>query len=86
MQRVGIRGLKSHLSEYLSKVRAGERIVVTDRGVEVAEIVPISRERRVMQRLVAENKVRWSGSKPAGIQGIHSKGKAIAETVVEDRR
>ena len=67
MQKVGIRGLKFHLSEYLSRVRAGECIVVTDRGVEVAEIVPISRERRVMHRLETANKVRWSGSKPRGI-------------------
>lgn len=37
---VGIRELKSHLSQYLAKVRGGETIVVTDRGQPVARIVP----------------------------------------------
>lgn len=37
---VGIRELKSHLSQYLAKVRAGEVVVVTDRGEPVARIVP----------------------------------------------
>lgn len=37
---VGVRELKSHLSQYLAKVRRGETIVVTDRGQPVARIVP----------------------------------------------
>ena len=35
---VGIRDLKNRLSEYLRMVRAGEEILVTDRGEAVAEI------------------------------------------------
>ncbi len=38
MQRVGIRELKNHLSEYLRLVAGGESIVVTDHGRPVAEI------------------------------------------------
>lgn len=38
MRTVGIRELKSRLSEYLRRVRAGEAILVTDRGRVVAEI------------------------------------------------
>lgn len=41
MVRAAISELKTHLSEYLSKVRAGEELVVTDRGKPVAKIVPI---------------------------------------------
>lgn len=37
---VGVRELKSHLSQYLAKVRGGETIVVTDRGEPIARIVP----------------------------------------------
>ena len=40
METVGIRELKNRLSAYLHKVGEGEMIVVTDRGVVVAEIVP----------------------------------------------
>jgi prevent-host-death family protein len=35
--------LKASLSEYLSKVKAGEEVLVTERGIPVAKIVPIKR-------------------------------------------
>jgi len=38
MRAVGIRELKNRLSEYIRLVRDGERVLVTDRGVVVAEI------------------------------------------------
>lgn len=38
MRAVGIRELKNHLSEYVRRVRAGERLLVTDRGKVVAEL------------------------------------------------
>ena len=38
MVSVGIRELKNRLSEYLRMVRGGEAILVTDRGVAVAEL------------------------------------------------
>jgi prevent-host-death family protein len=37
---VGVRELKSRLSEYLSRVTEGEPVVVTDRGRPVARLVP----------------------------------------------
>ena len=40
MRTVGIRELKNQLSEYVRRVRAGETILVTDRGEVVAEIKP----------------------------------------------
>lgn len=40
MHAVGVRELKNRLSEYLRLVRAGERILVTDRGEVVAELGP----------------------------------------------
>jgi len=36
--------LKASLSEYLVKVRAGEELIVTDRGRPVAKIVPLKRD------------------------------------------
>lgn len=38
MKAVGVRELKNRLSEYLRAVRAGERVLVTDRGHVVAEL------------------------------------------------
>jgi len=40
MKTVGIRELKNRLSEYLRAVRAGESVLVTDRGEVVAEFSP----------------------------------------------
>lgn len=40
MRAVGIRELKNRLSEYIRLVRNGERVLVTDRGLIVAEIRP----------------------------------------------
>lgn len=43
MRTVGIRELKNQLSDYVRQVRAGETILVTDRGEVVAEINPPGR-------------------------------------------
>ena len=40
MKTVGIRELKNRLSEYLREVRAGESVLVTDRGEVIAELSP----------------------------------------------
>ncbi len=50
---VGIRELKSRLSEFVNRAANGERIVVTDRGREVAELVPLS-STNALDRGVAE--------------------------------
>ncbi|MGA0766108.1 MAG: type II toxin-antitoxin system Phd/YefM family antitoxin [Ilumatobacteraceae bacterium] len=38
---IGVRELKENLSKYLEKVAKGELVVVTDRGVAKAMIVPV---------------------------------------------
>lgn len=38
---VGSRELKTRLGQYLARVRAGETILVTDRGKPVAELRPV---------------------------------------------
>jgi prevent-host-death family protein len=44
--------LKSRLSEYLRRVKGGAELVITDRGVPVARIVPLDpAERRTTRRL-----------------------------------
>ena len=40
MKTVGVRELKNRLSEYLRRLRAGESVLVTDRGEVVAEFSP----------------------------------------------
>jgi len=40
MIKAAVSKLKAQLSEYLSKVKRGEEVVVTDRGHPVAKLVP----------------------------------------------
>lgn len=44
MKTATVSRLKASLSEYLASVRAGEELIVTDRGKPVAKIVPLRRE------------------------------------------
>jgi prevent-host-death family protein len=39
---VGVRELRQNLSRYLDRVRAGESLIVTDRGREVARLIPFA--------------------------------------------
>ena len=41
MRTAAIAELKAQLSRYMSRVKAGEEILVTERGVPVARLVPV---------------------------------------------
>ena len=89
MTAVGIRELKNRLSQYLKRVRGGERLVVTERGKPVAIISPphVDRVDRHIEALLREGLVRWGGGKPKGSRRpVKIKGPSIAETVIEGRR
>jgi prevent-host-death family protein len=83
---VGIRELRGRLSDYLARVRAGDEIVVTDRGTAFARIVPIA-SGRAIDRAVAEGLVT-----PASLPGrtrplrrVRSRG-TVSDLVAEQRR
>jgi prevent-host-death family protein len=66
MRTVAIADLKNNLSKYLAEVRAGEQIVIRDRNVPVAKIVPLFDAGDVdaeEQSLAAAGKVRLPESK-----------------------
>ena len=43
MKTAKVSELKASISEYLSKVKAGEEVLVTDRGKPIAKIIPLKR-------------------------------------------
>ncbi len=43
MKTAAVAKLKAQLSQYLARVKAGEEILVTERNVPVARIVPVER-------------------------------------------
>jgi len=67
------------------KAQAGELIIITDRGEEVAELVPLNPERRAVLDLARSGRAQWSGGRPSGLAGIEVRGEAVAMVVVEDR-
>jgi prevent-host-death family protein len=42
MKTIGVARLKANLSRYLHIVKHGQEVVVTDRGVPIAKIVPLA--------------------------------------------
>ena len=44
MKSAAVAELKASLSKYLARVKAGEEILITDRGKPVAKIVPLRRD------------------------------------------
>ena len=51
--RVAIGELKARLSEYLSRVRAGEEVTITDRGRPIARLAPLAGESAARGRVNA---------------------------------
>ncbi len=89
METVGIRELKENLSQYMKRVKSGERIIITNRKKEVAVIVPRGKEavdEEVLQ-LIQTGTADWSGGKPLGISTrIVSRGDSVSGAILEDRR
>ncbi len=89
MDTVGIRELKTHLSRHLKRVRAGARLLVTERGRSIATINPVAAPADVAwaHQLVAEGRAHWNGGKPAGASRPPTiTGKTASSRVIEDRR
>jgi prevent-host-death family protein len=89
MIQAGVRSVKDHLSDYLRRVRQGERVVITDRGRPVAALVGLEGEEtcEVAWKLVRQGLGEWSGGKPQGLADPpHIAGRRAEEVVIEDRR
>jgi prevent-host-death family protein len=54
MEPVGVRELRQNLSRYLAQVKEGESFAVTERGREVARLLPSGPPDSPIARLVAE--------------------------------
>lgn len=59
---VGAYEAKTHLSDLLEKVEAGEEITITKHGAPVAKLVPIKREVSVEERAAAIRRIQTLAS------------------------
>jgi prevent-host-death family protein len=72
--RIGVRELRQNASRYLARVKAGETIEVTERGVLVAVLAPPSPPATARDRLVAEGRLipasrPWRPPRPLAVGG-----------------
>jgi prevent-host-death family protein len=90
METVGIRELKAHLSRHLKRVRAGGRLLVTERGRTIASIQPVEAPpaAECAHALVQEGLAHWAGGKPTGAArpSVTRPGRSVSTAVLEDRR
>lgn len=87
--RIGIRELKSRLSQCIREVKTGATIVVTDRGRRVARIVREGNSlAERIDTLRNAGSIQWSGRRLGATHPVSRlRGKrTLAEIIVENRR
>jgi len=84
--KVGTKSLKNHLSLYLRRVRSGETVTVTDRGIPVAELRGIKPERDqengALRRLEEEGLVTVGSGRTKRFAALRLRGGARLSTAV----
>ena len=86
--KVGTRELKSKLSEYMRRVKAGETIIVTERGKTIGQITPVKPTIQAkLMAMVDSGLAEWNGKKvrPGKPVAINRGKKQVSDLVAEDR-
>ena len=78
--RAGAYEAKTHLSELLEKVEAGEEITITKHGAPVAKLVPIKKETSAEERVAAIRRIQKLAA------GLSLGGLKIKDLIGEGRR
>ena len=87
LQSVGVRELRQSASQLLDQVKEGAAIEITEHGVPIARLVPISQslyeEYLQSGRITAARNSERVFTMP---KGRISKGKQLSELLIEERR
>ena len=89
--QVSVRDLKSHLSEWLGRVQAGEEVEVTSHRKPIARITAVkpgdSGISSPMQKAIDAGVISWNGQKPnlPPPVKLRGQGKLLSDIVIEDR-
>jgi prevent-host-death family protein len=86
---VAISTLRADLANWIERVRAGEEVVVTDRGIPVARLVAIDAApllEQLVQRGVLSRPRRASRPKASAAPRVRARGGPVADLVSEQRR
>ena len=77
---VGAYEAKTHLSELLEKVEAGEEIVITKHGTPVARLVPVEKKASAEERAAAIRRIQKLGTR------LSLTGLKVKDLIAEGRR
>ena len=86
--QVGVRDLKTHLSEYLRHVKQGKIVVITEHGRPVGRISPV--EQPLEERLKALQEagmVAWNGKKLKRVEpaAVNRSEQQVSDLLVQMR-
>jgi prevent-host-death family protein len=84
--RVGVRELRQNLSVYLERVRAGERLEVTERGHPVAALIPLPKPSTALERLVATGRVEAPQGDLLALPAPRGRPSTAASDALADQR
>jgi prevent-host-death family protein len=90
-QKVGARELKTRLGRYLRRVRAGETLIITDRGEPIAELRPIHQAGHTVEAKLRQMEsegliIRGNGTPLPAFKPRRIKGKPLSDTLIEMRK
>jgi prevent-host-death family protein len=92
MISAGVKEVKNNLSRLLARVKAGEEVLITERGSPVARIVKENQADRSIRAalgpLVQKGIVVLPSRslKKDRVRRVETSGKPVSEMVIEDRR
>ena len=92
MKKVGAREFKNRMGRYLTMIRGGESLEITDRGKPLARLVPAAQPaapnglQDFLKALEATGKVRLGKGRLKPFRPVKAKGKSASRMIIEDRR
>lgn len=94
MTRVGVAKIKASLSSYLKKVKAGHEVLITERGLPVAKLVPLDGKLKAAserEQLIREGRLipgtgRIRDELLIPLKGDPAVGLSVLEALLEERR
>lgn len=85
---VGIRELKNRLSEYLRRVKAGETVIITQRGKPVGQIMPVQPDLTSrLKKMVDAGVIEWNGQSlpPYQPKAVNHSKQLLSDLVAQER-
>jgi len=84
---VGVAAFRADLKKWLDLVRSGEEVVVTDRGVPIARVMPVGETAR-LEKLTREGLVSppKNPKRPRTMQDLIKVDGSVTDYIIEMRR